>query len=343
MNKMRYVDKNILCMYDFEEEFFQILGLTVQDIVPLRKVFVLFTDKGKKILKLIDSSDERIDFINKSLKYIEKSFENVLKYYENINGDIVTNWNGKRYVVLELLIGRECAFTNPIEIDLCTKAISEMHIASKGLINTLTEEEIENHSAENLLDKMIREKKYLIKIEEFVKKYKYKNKFDKLFLDNIDLVKKDLDKSITLINSSEYSNLIKNRKNLVLCHNDLAHHNFIIDNDEVKIIDFDYCKLDIKIMDIYNYIIKAIKNLGYSKETMDNILKVYNENLRINKDEAYILNSLLHYPKDFISIALLYYFKGKEWDEAAFISKIENKIELDEFRRELIENIKKNK
>ena len=50
MNKFRYIDKRILCSYDLSEEFFLKLGVRVYDIIPLRKVFVLFTDKGKSCL-----------------------------------------------------------------------------------------------------------------------------------------------------------------------------------------------------------------------------------------------------------------------------------------------------
>ena len=49
MNKFRYIDKKVLCSYDLSEEFFEKLGVNVYDIIPLRKVFVLFTDKGKNI------------------------------------------------------------------------------------------------------------------------------------------------------------------------------------------------------------------------------------------------------------------------------------------------------
>ena len=79
MNKIRYIDKKILCDYDFKKELFDILDVKVQDIMPLRKVFVLFTNKGKKILKISDSSEERIEFIDKSLEFIERGFPNVLK------------------------------------------------------------------------------------------------------------------------------------------------------------------------------------------------------------------------------------------------------------------------
>ena len=53
MNRFRYIDKKILCSYDLSEAFFNKLGVEVYDIIPLRKVFILFTNKGKKILKSI--------------------------------------------------------------------------------------------------------------------------------------------------------------------------------------------------------------------------------------------------------------------------------------------------
>ena len=56
MVKTRYVDKNILCEYDFKEEFINLLGIKINDVIPLRKVFVLFTDKGKKVLKITKPS-----------------------------------------------------------------------------------------------------------------------------------------------------------------------------------------------------------------------------------------------------------------------------------------------
>ena len=70
MNKFSYIDKILLCSYDLSEEFFNKLGVKVYDIIPLRKVFVLFTDKGKKILKITNSSLDRINFINKTLNII---------------------------------------------------------------------------------------------------------------------------------------------------------------------------------------------------------------------------------------------------------------------------------
>ena len=321
MVKTRYVDKNILCEYDFKEEFINLLGIKINDVIPLRKVFVLFTDKGKKVLKITDSTKDRIDFIDKVLKIIESEYPMVLKYTRNTNGDIITVWKGKKYVLLDMVEGREATFTNPIEVELCTKAIAKMHIASNNIFKNISEEEIKKNSGENLINKMEEEYYTLLQLEELVNKYRYKNEFDNLFLQNVDNAKKDLIKTIEELKNSRYESLINNKENRVLCHNDLAHHNFIIDGDKVNIIDFDYCSIDMRIVDIYGYAMKVIKNLAYNEEIIELIIKSYDEVNKLEKEEVEILRKLINYPKDFISIATDYYFKQKAWSEEVFLSR----------------------
>ena len=338
MVKTRYVDKNILCEYDFKEEFINLLGIKINDVIPLRKVFVLFTDKGKKVLKITDSTKDRIDFIDKVLKIIESEYPMVLKYTRNTNGDIITVWKGKKYVLLDMVEGREATFTNPIEVELCTKAIAKMHIASNNIFKNISEEEIKKNSGENLINKMEEEYYTLLQLEELVNKYRYKNEFDNLFLQNVDNAKKDLIKTIEELKDSRYESLINNKENRVLCHNDLAHHNFIIDGDKVNIIDFDYCSIDMRIVDIYGYAMKVIKNLAYNEEIIELIIKSYDEVNKLEKEEVEILRKLINYPKDFISIATDYYFKQKAWSEEVFLSRLKNKLEIDKFRIEFLNN-----
>ncbi len=51
MNRIKYSEKEYLCDYDLSLNFFNAAGIKVNDIIPLRKVFVLSTDEGNKILK----------------------------------------------------------------------------------------------------------------------------------------------------------------------------------------------------------------------------------------------------------------------------------------------------
>ena len=170
----------------------------------------------------------------------------------------------------------------------------------------------------------------------------YKNEFDILFLDNVSKAKNDLNKCINLLTEGPYNELYAKKDNYVLCHLDLAHHNFIIEDNEINIIDFDYCKLGIKVLDIYNYIVKVIKNYAYNKDILVKIINDYNEIFEISVKEKKVVSALLNYPRDFINISMDYYLKQKSWDEEVFISRFRDKIENDIFRTELLRCLNEN-
>ena len=338
MNKLRYIDKKILCKYDLSEEFFENLGVEINDIVPLRKVFVLVTSEGKKILKIVNSTEERLEFIDKSLEYISKRYSNVLSYYKNKNNKVYEIWKGETYVLLDMIDGREATFSNPIEINLCSKAMANMHLASKGILDTMDEDIVIENSGENLIRVMNDSYKILENIKYNVNKYRYKNEFDKMFIINVDYNLKEIEKSLEFLALSDYNNILLNKSKMVLCHNDLAHHNFIIDGEEVKIIDFDYCKFDTRVVDVANYTLKVIKNFAYDSKKVKAILDSYNEVEKLDNEEIRLLYVILSFPKDFVTIVTDYYYKQKSWDEDVFINRFKNKLSNETHRKEFLNN-----
>lgn len=342
MNRFRYIDKKILCSYDLSEDFFNKLGVEVYDIIPLRKVFVLFTNKGKKILKSINSSKERIRFIDKILNIIKQNDKYILQYCKNSENHIVTNWKGKSYVLLDMIDGREASFTNPLEVEWCTKALANFHNASENIISKITEEELKLNKSNNLIYEFLNDLCFISEAERVIGKFKYKNEFDTLFLANVSKAKNDLNRSINLLSNSSYNEIYSDSNNMVICHLDLAHHNFIIDENEVNMIDFDYCKVDIRVVDIYNFIIKVVKNYAYDKKIINKIISDYSNIHNISEKEEEIIFSLLNYPRDFVSICKDYYLKQKSWDYEVFLSRFNDKIENDIFKTELLYNFKNN-
>lgn len=342
MNKFKYIDKKILCSYDLSEEFFDVLGVKVYDIIPLRRVFVLFTDKGKRILKTTNSEDDRINFINKALNIVKEKDKYILQYCANSNGEIVTEWKGKSYVLLDMIEGREANFTNPIEVEWCTKALAKFHDASKEIINDFTTEEVQMNSSRNLIYEFLNDLCLIIEAERIISKFSYKNEFDSLFLQNVAKAKNDLNKSINLLMESEYKKMYSDMKNRVICHLDLAHHNFIIDEENVNIIDFDYCKIDIRTMDIYNLMVKVVKNYAYDKGIIKKIIEDYSSVSEVSKKEKQLIFAMLNYPRDFVNIVKDYYLKQKSWDDEVFVSRFKDKIETDIFRSDLLRDLNEN-
>lgn len=338
INKTRYIDKKILCNYDLSQELFLKLGIDVEDVIPLRKVFILTTSQGKKILKITSSSEKRLEFIDKSLKYISNNYKDVLSYWENKNGKIYEIWNGDKYVVLDMIEGREATFSNPIEVSICAQAIAKMHKASKGIFNELNTELIQGNMGRYLPKYFNDNLKELEEIKYYTNKFKYKNDFDKLFLENVDYYINYVKRSIELLALSSYKNILEDEDKRVLCHNDLAHHNFIIDGKDVKIIDFDYCNIDTRIVDLVNYTSKVIKNSAYDIEKVRLILESYNKVEKITNDEIKIFYAFMTFPRDFVTIVKDYYYRQKTWDEEVYLNRFKNKLSNEIYRKEFLDN-----
>lgn len=242
---------------------------------------------------------------------------------------------------MDILDGREASFSNPVEIELCARNIALMHNGSKGISKHLSNKYNKNFLDESFkmkLKKAIEDFEYM---KSVVKKYEYKNEFDKLFLINVDkyiydikCVEKDIDKS-------SYNDLRKDDDNIVICHNDLAYHNFLIKNSNVNIIDFDYMTLDLRVCDISDFLLKAIKNSAFDIDKMSLAMNSYEKVSPLTKEEKEIIYMYLKFPKDFYSITKDYYFKRKKWSYDVYLNRLCSKLNNEPFREEFITDYKK--
>ncbi|NFG62422.1 CotS family spore coat protein [Clostridium sp. CMCC3677] len=340
MNRIRYAERNSLCDYDLSFEFFNELGININDISPVRNVFIIYTDNGNKILKKVDCNEKKLTLINESLNYIKDKYNNIITYSEFENGSIYKKWKDKTYVVMDLLDGREACFTNPLEIKLCAKNIALMHKASSGIREELIKKLNEDFLDESLEWKFEKAYDELSFLKELVSKYKYKNEFDDLFINNVDKYLQDIIVVKELLSKSKYTDLRKNGQTISLCHNDLAYHNFLIKKEDVSIIDFDFLTIDLRIMDIADFILKSIKNSAFDIDKMLLAINSYEEVLPLMEEEKEILYILLYFPRDFYNISRDYYYKRKKWDYEVYLNRFNSKLNNEQFRKDFIEEYK---
>ena len=339
MKKNKYINKDILCKYNLSYNFLSGLGIKVNDVIPLRKVFLLHTDSGNKILKKVDYSIEKVNYINDCLNYVRNKYNNIIEFNIFDDGKCYKEWENDIYILMDVMEGHECSFYNPIEIQMCAENIAMLHKASYGL-----REYIKNIYSKDPLDISLIEKyknayNDLIKIKNIVSKYEYKNEFDIIFMNNIDKYSSEINSCIEKLNNSEYLKLRIDNSKVSLCHNDLAYHNFLINNDEVSILDFDYMTIDLRINDLSDFIIKSIKNVAFDNDKMKLILNSYEKINKLSLEEKNILKILLAFPKDFYTISTDYYNKKKSWNYEVFLNRLVNKMENEKFRYELLKEI----
>lgn len=337
MNKTKYPERHSLCSYDLSLEFFNELEIKINDVYPLRKVFILSTDEGQKILKKVDYGTDRINLISESLNYIKKNYENVISYNKFKDGLNYKEWKDDIYIIMDIIDGREASFSNPVEINLCGKNIALMHKASNGLREYLKNIYGKDFLDVSLIEKFNKRYKELLLMKELVNGYKYKNEFDELFIENVDKYIDEINKSQERLKNSKYQELRSNGETISLCHNDLAYHNFLTKKQEVNIIDFDFMTLDLRIMDIWDFILKSIKNAAFDMNKMMLAIDGYESISILTREEKEILYILLGFPRDFYIIARDYYYKRKTWDYEVYLNRFKNKLENETFRYEFLE------
>lgn len=337
MNKLKYSEKNYLSTYELSLNFFDELGIKVNDIAPLRKVFLLKTDEGNKILKKVDYGKDRLEFINNTINEIGDNFKNIIRFSKFTDGNTYKLWNGSYYVVMDLIQGREAAFTNPIELKMCAEALAKMHLVSKEVIN--------NNNLQSKIDisfekKLIKALEKLQGIKTLIETFKFKNEFDTIFYDNINNCIEEVKTVIKELKESSYNEYRDKFKNVVICHNDLAQHNFIYSNKEMYLIDFDYSSVDLRVMDIADIILKGIKNAAFDIDKSIKLIEAYDNVYKIDEEEYKLIYILLSFPRDICTLGCSYYFKQKNWEYEVFLNRLKMKIENDKFRTIFLERFK---
>ena len=341
MKKIRYAHKNTLCEYDLSLDFFKELGIKINDVVPLRKVFLLYTDEGNKILKKVNYDIDRINIISDSLDYIKKKYSNVIAFDKLKNNLNYIQWKDNLYVVMDLLKGREATFSNPIEIELCAENLAMLHNASNGLKEYLEKKYSKDMMDISLKDKFTMSYDNLCNLKEMVSKYKYKNEFDELFMQNVDKYLNEIVDVNNKLEKSSYTILRNMEEKISICHNDLAYHNFLINDRDVNILDFDFMTIDLRVMDVADFILKSIKNVAFDINKIILEINSYEKVNKLSLEEKEVLGILIEFPRDFYSIVDDYYNKRKSWDYDVFLNRLLGKLDNESFRYEFLETYNK--
>lgn len=338
MLDIRYKDREYLKGYDLDVELFNAFDLKISDVIPVRKVYILVTDKGNKVLKRVKLKEGEMEFLDEVFIYLNtKGFNQMITFHRTIYNKVYHRWKDQLYCVMPLLEGRESEYANPIDINIDIEAISKLHHSSLGFspIPSLKD------NRTKLLSSFEDSLKNLKLFKNMVTIYEEKNEFDEIFIGNVDYYLNQVDKSIELLNNSSYFELCSDREKIVFCHHDLAHHNILIKDEIAHFVDFDYAIFDLRVHDLCNFICKVVKNFAYDFNKVKQIISIYESYSKLDIKELEVLYALLYFPQDYSSIIKSYYTKSKSWDYSSFLDKLKDKVAYKEERENFLEEFKK--
>ena len=290
------------------------------DIIKANKgIYYIKTNKGERCLKKINYGPQKLLFVYGAKEHLIKNgFDNVDRYFLNIDGEPYALVNEDLYTLSEWLEGRECDFHNIEEVKIAAQTLAKLHEASKGY------DPPENSKLKSDLGRWPSLMEKRIKSLEF---YKEIGK-----------------KALNTLNSSEYIKLCEiAEQEKSFCHHDYTYHNIILGNDNsVSVIDFDYCKREVRTFDISNFMIKVLKRNNWNIDFADAIIDSYNSISKLDECEYNVLYAYLQFPQRYWRLANRYYYNEVNWGQNTFDSKLESIInEKDEYLKFLDEFKKK--
>jgi spore coat-associated protein S len=170
-----------------------------------------------------------------------------------------------------------------------------------------------------------------------------KESFDLNYMKAVKFYKDLGRKAIEVLNDSQYDelcDLTKDEKGF--CHHDFTYHNIVIDDDNnVNVIDFDYCKREIRAYDISSFMIKVLKRSDWNIENAKLIFDSYNEVSPLRDEEYRVIFAFLLFPQRFWRLANRYYYNEVNWKLKTFNNKLEELISEQEKYIHFIEQFKK--
>lgn len=319
-------------------------GVNVSNIEPLKNIYKLDISNKEFCLKVIKYEFGHFFFILSAIKHLqENGFHKIPEIIKTQEGMDYIELEGNYAYLTPWVNARHCNYDNPLDIKKAALKLAELHIKSRGF--NVTKEMKPRIGWLKWIETYKTRKNEILDFKHRISKKEKPSKFDEMYLEIMDDELKRADRAIeNLINSSYVENMKKEIKDRSFCHHDYAYHNVLIDNDnQVNIIDFDYCILDTHLHDLSSLLIRRMKYGKWDLKNVVEILDIYSSINEVYNDDIPIMAAFMEFPQDYWQRGIQYYWEQKPWGEEFFIKKLEKYIEDREQKQELIEQFRKTK
>lgn len=313
-------------------------SLNVIDIEKVKNTYKIKTEEGDYGVKVIKYKYPHFYFIFSAIRHLQH--RNFLKIPEIINTKdglgFVKIKNNYAYLN-EWIPSRKSNYDNLQELGKIAEKLGELHKCSEGF--TLSNEmkpRIGWYSWIHVFETRCEE---ILDFKKRISQKAYKSEFDSLFLEAIDEEVNRGARAILNLKEGKYIEIMDREVcKRGFCHHDFANHNVLIDEEnDVNIIDFDYCILDSHLHDLSSLLIRAMKGGKWSVEKASLILNSYSKTHDLYEEELKLMKGFIEFPQGFWQIGLQYYWEQQPWGEEFMVNKISKYLNDREERERFIE------
>ncbi|MTV50126.1 CotS family spore coat protein [Heliobacillus mobilis] len=278
-------------------------GYRLRSAQRLSPVWRLETDLGPLCLKKVCYEEDKLQYICLAMAHLnQQGFNKSPVLLPTLQGSYYAFYRGHRYFLTDWVADIPCDFGEREHIFAATATLAEFHQYSRGL-ETPPDLYRRPH-----WERWIRT---LSRRTEDLRRYRVKlEKSPLLPLLNEQILQAET--ALNILENSQYRAIARRAKKLgTFIHRDVAARNFVLDyKGQAKIIDFDYCRWDIRLVDLARLLDRTLRSHRWRFGFARAILETYDEITPIFPEEYPVLLGLLYFPQRFWRLCHRYYESG---------------------------------
>lgn len=296
-------------------------GIEPEYIREIKKnVWEIFTPEGSYALKASTLKTAKLDFIAEAQKCLDR---NGFQYFARpilYRGNSCLRQSDCLYTLYDWIEGEKCDFDNLSHLSAAASSLAQFHLYAR-------DEDLINHNGAKPSYYLWPEKINIRirDLEEFhsIAAMEHSDFFSKMFLG---FFAPFLDKAYQarrLLLSSSYPKMAEDSHRVgTFIHYDVAARNFIIQKNHAYLIDFDYCTLDMPIVDLMRLIKRSLKYGAAPEQKINAIIDSYCAVRPLKQEEWQVLYALLLFPQKYWRLSARYYRNETDWSQETFTKKI---------------------
>ena len=291
------------------------------------------TNRGILIWKEFSGYKEKVLFQDSLLSMIaEKGFLDAESILKNKEGELLSqDVDGTYYILKTYFEGRECNVRDMEECRQAVKTLAVFHNAAY-MEEPLPGVGISRHACSEF-EKHNRELK---RVKKYLKDRGQKTDFELYLMKTYDYF---LD--LALQTTEEAADLKEGTDKIYVCHGDYQHHNIILSEGSMRIINFEKCVQDSPVRDLYLFMRKLLEKSSWAEKAGFELIEAYEDCRRLEREEYLQLYYRLAYPEKFWKIVNFYYNSGKAWIPGKNLEKLQKVVEQEKEKQEFLSKFKK--
>jgi len=305
-----------------------------------KAVWWVETDRGRMVLKKVSSSEQTLKYLLSALRHLRSNGIHLAPIIKTRSGMDYTVVDGTCYVLSGAVEGKNPSYASKNELALIIRGLAEFHTASHGFeVLPDTKPKIHLGNWVQDLTSQLEEMKTFYEQEASVNG---SNEIGRFILEEFPYFYRRALDAIDRLSSDDYKNWVeKGRQQGVLCHQDFAAGNLLIDpSGKLYVLDTDGITIDIPARDLRKILCKVMKKNGkWDFELTKRIMRIYQSVNPLTPSEWKVVMTDIMFPHLFLGAMNKYYYRrDKEWTEEKYFRRIKEMCAFEKTIEPILKN-----